>query len=290
MGGIFGGGGRLLDISEDGKTTFADTWLGDLLGFDGSLGVNGPNLKESWGGARRTFEDAARGYVTSKLTQKKAEDQFDITGIDQYRPMLPPRETTPSSVPTDTEAAMTYGPQNGRGGKRRKPQTAEESLMQRPVTNKDGGPLYSEEEMMELRSKVKLDIIARMRKAQEAGDSKLAEELHAQLTEMENEVDNYFRRLVARGKEILTGQQPARLETTKPKSSEYLSVIRSKAVMSLPENIRGDVQRAIRNNDLSSVVSIIEQAGFGHVLGSIREQMELTAAVADMKEKWGAYD
>jgi hypothetical protein len=56
-GGIFGGKGSLKedlrDISGDDKITFADTWLGDLLGFDGKAGVQGAGLKESWYGARR---------------------------------------------------------------------------------------------------------------------------------------------------------------------------------------------------------------------------------------------
>lgn len=57
QGGIFGGKGSLKedlqDISGDDKITFADTWLGDLLGFDGDFGVQGAGLRESWFGARR---------------------------------------------------------------------------------------------------------------------------------------------------------------------------------------------------------------------------------------------
>ena len=59
-GSIFGGEGtlkeNLKDISGDGKVSFGDTWLGDLLGFDGEVGIakGNPGLKDSWGGARRT--------------------------------------------------------------------------------------------------------------------------------------------------------------------------------------------------------------------------------------------
>lgn len=67
-GSIFGGEGTLTEnlrdiggavdangkVIGDGKTTFGDTWLGDLLGFDGKVGVDGPGLRDSWGGARRT--------------------------------------------------------------------------------------------------------------------------------------------------------------------------------------------------------------------------------------------
>lgn len=56
-GGLFGGKSSLKedlqDFSGDDKITFADTWLGDLLGFDGEFGVKGPGLRESWFGARR---------------------------------------------------------------------------------------------------------------------------------------------------------------------------------------------------------------------------------------------
>jgi len=56
--GIYGGASsmyeRLDDTSGDGKVSFADTWLGDLLGADGKAGVQGPSLSESRAGARRS--------------------------------------------------------------------------------------------------------------------------------------------------------------------------------------------------------------------------------------------
>ena len=65
-GSIFGGEksifDNLIDRSDKNKALgtsnkkgvdFGDTWLGDLLGFDGKAGVQGPGLKESFGGARR---------------------------------------------------------------------------------------------------------------------------------------------------------------------------------------------------------------------------------------------
>jgi len=67
-GSIFGGeagifeslkdtGGKLDkdgNVISDGKVNFGDTWLGDLLGFDGKVGVQGDNLRDSFGGSRRT--------------------------------------------------------------------------------------------------------------------------------------------------------------------------------------------------------------------------------------------
>ena len=58
-GSIFGGEGSLYEglADTDGKEgkTFGDTWLGDLLGFDGAVGVpeDRPGLRESFMGARR---------------------------------------------------------------------------------------------------------------------------------------------------------------------------------------------------------------------------------------------
>lgn len=55
---IFGGESSLFEDLQDsdgsGGNSFGDTWLGDLLGFDGKAGVQGPDLKASRGGARRT--------------------------------------------------------------------------------------------------------------------------------------------------------------------------------------------------------------------------------------------
>ena len=67
-GSIFGGESSLYDnlsdtggaldengnVIPDGKVNFGDTWLGDLLGFDGKAGVQGDNLSKSFGGSRRT--------------------------------------------------------------------------------------------------------------------------------------------------------------------------------------------------------------------------------------------
>lgn len=60
-GSIFGGESSLYenlkDTSGDGNVNFGDTWLGDLLGFDGEAGVQGDNLRDSFGGSRRTGGD-----------------------------------------------------------------------------------------------------------------------------------------------------------------------------------------------------------------------------------------
>ena len=67
-GSIFGGESSLYEnlkdtggkvdkdgnVIGDGNVNFGDNWLGDLLGFDGQAGVQGDNLRKSFGGSRRT--------------------------------------------------------------------------------------------------------------------------------------------------------------------------------------------------------------------------------------------
>jgi len=103
-GSIFGGEKSLFDnlidrsdqneklgtTNKKGKD-FGDTWLGDLLGFDGKAGVQGPGLKDSFGGARRdqtavipsiqdtsaadnqTAAEEAMGRTTSSTPKTQAE-------------------------------------------------------------------------------------------------------------------------------------------------------------------------------------------------------------------------
>lgn len=57
QGSIFGGEASLMenlnDVNNDGVVNFGDTWMGDLLGFDGKVGVQGPGLSGSRTGDRR---------------------------------------------------------------------------------------------------------------------------------------------------------------------------------------------------------------------------------------------
>ena len=82
-GSIFGGEGSIYegldDVNEDGERNFGDTWLGDLLGFDGDFGVEEgrPGLKDSFMGARR-------GVDTTQLTGSGAGDKD--SGSSTYSP------------------------------------------------------------------------------------------------------------------------------------------------------------------------------------------------------------
>jgi len=70
-GSIFGGESGLYenlnDVSGDGNVNFGDTWLGDLLGFDGEAGIaeGNPGLRDSFGGARRTGDGGTTATTPS---------------------------------------------------------------------------------------------------------------------------------------------------------------------------------------------------------------------------------
>jgi len=78
----FGGKRALKDTSGDGKITFADTFLGDLLGLDGKVGTKGKaGLLKSLGGARRMkdgVETSKRPKARPKAVKKK--DPKDTVG------------------------------------------------------------------------------------------------------------------------------------------------------------------------------------------------------------------
>jgi len=86
-GSIFGGESGLFEGLKDRSDEqegnkpgqdFGDTWLGDLLGFDGEAGVQGPGLKESFGGARRTEKDDSSSEETA------AAPETELTDAERY--------------------------------------------------------------------------------------------------------------------------------------------------------------------------------------------------------------
>jgi len=74
---IFGGKRGLFedlrDTNEDGRVGFGDTWLGDLLGFDGSIGVQGASYAESRSGARRRAAQSTTRPVARPARERQAE-------------------------------------------------------------------------------------------------------------------------------------------------------------------------------------------------------------------------
>jgi len=81
-GSIFGGEGSLFEGLEDsdgsGKPSFGDTWLGDLLGFDGQAGVQGDNLRDSFGGSRRDGDTDKGGSSGSNKPNNVTAEQDAI--------------------------------------------------------------------------------------------------------------------------------------------------------------------------------------------------------------------
>jgi hypothetical protein len=104
LGSIFGGESGLYegltDQSGDKEVSFADTWLGDLLGLDGKAGVQGPGLQESRRGARRGATTAVAQTATGRGTLAPSSS------------ILPtPRAESPAvSVSSDTGGGTGFTP------------------------------------------------------------------------------------------------------------------------------------------------------------------------------------
>ena len=71
--GIFGGQTtmreNLRDTNKDGKVNFGDTWTGDLLGFDGKVGVQGASMTDSIAGDRRNGGGSSNNSSTPTSTK-----------------------------------------------------------------------------------------------------------------------------------------------------------------------------------------------------------------------------
>ena len=76
---FLGGKRRLKDISGDKKRNFADTFLGDLLGFDKKIGIDkgNPGLLASLRGKRRELGTAKIANLATKTEIKTAENKID---------------------------------------------------------------------------------------------------------------------------------------------------------------------------------------------------------------------
>lgn len=102
-GGVFGGRSSmredLRDTSGDKKVTFADTWLGDVLGFDGKLGTQGPSLRRSWFGARR---DGPGSEANIPNLEDRARDNLELTR-SPTRPVSRPVSRYPSAAAPEIE-------------------------------------------------------------------------------------------------------------------------------------------------------------------------------------------
>lgn len=122
---IYGGGISLYDGLRDqpgsrSGVDFGDTWLGDALGFDGKAGVQGPNLKESREGARRSFDG---GSTPPASTGGSSNDNND-SGGGAPTSRAPTSSPAPSRSPRGDSAADVAADDRGR-------QTASQASAQR---------------------------------------------------------------------------------------------------------------------------------------------------------------
>ncbi len=71
---------KLKDVNKDGKRNFGDTWLGDLIGADGKLGVQKDSMRDSMKGSRRESEKTkAKTAAAAKKTSAKKMSTVDTT-------------------------------------------------------------------------------------------------------------------------------------------------------------------------------------------------------------------
>ena len=117
LGSIFGGESGLYegltDQSGDKKVSFADTWLGDLLGLDGKAGVQGPGLQESRRGARR----GGTTTTTAATSGGGGGGARAASPVPTPRPAAQPGGARPEgpaaglpAAPTGTTAGVTPAP------------------------------------------------------------------------------------------------------------------------------------------------------------------------------------
>ena len=150
QGSIFGGKSGLFegltDTSGDDEVTFADTWLGDLLGLDGKLGVQGPNLSDSFNGDRRdgpstssstsSSSDSSgmpQGPTAAQEAMGEAEGEI---GIDAFGGTGDSPDASPSDAPSSPSFAGTGVDPSGDPGTGGYSPFATGGLVKRPKKNK----------------------------------------------------------------------------------------------------------------------------------------------------------
>jgi len=158
----FGGKRALKDTSGDGKITFADTFLGDLLGFDGKAGTKGKaGLRKSLGGARRMkdgVETSKRPKARPKVVKKKiikAEPGRNTNPIPinkKPKPNEPGRNTNPIPInkkPKRNEPGRNTNPipVNPKTPTRAEKKASQKRMMKR-ITLEDWKNLTKEEKIM----------------------------------------------------------------------------------------------------------------------------------------------
>lgn len=101
--------GELQDISGNDRVGFHDTFLGDLLGFDGQAGVQGPGMMDSIRGARRA--DVMRPEPRPDMADAPIDDPMSTSPRPQARPEQ--TQTEPSAPPDQTDVDEIPRDENG---------------------------------------------------------------------------------------------------------------------------------------------------------------------------------
>jgi hypothetical protein len=99
--------GALQDVNNDNQVSFADTFLGDLLGMDGQGGVQGPGMRDSMSGARRQQAIAMLQERGAPMTEQNVQRAMQMTdmgpggGAESMRPQMRPDGVGPATAPVD---------------------------------------------------------------------------------------------------------------------------------------------------------------------------------------------
>ncbi len=109
-----GGRRRLKDVDKSGKRDFGDTFLGDLIGADGKMGIKKgrPGLRASLKGDRREKDDKPKRKVKSPI--KKTGSGLLPAGKPEgeiVTTKLPPAKKPEIKKPTPSDPPRRGGPQ-----------------------------------------------------------------------------------------------------------------------------------------------------------------------------------
>jgi hypothetical protein len=91
-------GGKLQDVNKDNQVSFADTWIGDMLGMDGQAGVQGPGMRDSMAGARRKAIEMMQAQGVP-MTQANLARAMNAPGGGEAAPAAASAPAQPAGAP-----------------------------------------------------------------------------------------------------------------------------------------------------------------------------------------------
>ena len=103
---------RLKDVNKDGKRNFGDTWLGDLIGADGKIGI---------GEGRPGLKDSLKGDRREKPITKKPKKKPPVGKKPKRKPKLDAKPNVRVGVKTSTSVVGVKSDRHsGAGGSKSK--------------------------------------------------------------------------------------------------------------------------------------------------------------------------